>query len=372
MHATPRRILVRSRAALLWALAMFLAGQGLLGLMVSRWQKDIFDPEYNLHLHRLRARQKESPGRPLALIVGSSRTANGLHPASVRRGAAPDGPEFTLFNFSLLGAGPVRELLIVRRLLAAGVRPDWLFIEVWPPYLTQAGWYREEQALQERIDLYWVDVPSLTRLYHDCWQPIRSVVARAAAPAVHARVPLVDHYAAFLLPRLAAYELRNRDVGWRTLDDSGWLAMPLPRDDDETFRRRLDAELKPTMKLLLDTFTVNDVADRALREMLDLCRLHGIRTAFVLLPEHSGLRDCYPAATQAALAEYLRRLGVEYRTVPLDLRTWSSDNDFTDPVHLSVEGARAFSERFGREVYQPLLRGRPLPRDLCLHSPAMP
>ena len=372
MRARPRRIRVRSRAALLWALLSFLGGQALLGLLLSRPEQDIFDPEYNLHWHRLRARQQESPGRPLALIVGSSRTANGLHPASVCRGAAPDAPEVTLFNFSLLGGGPVRELLTVRRLLAAGVRPEWLFIEVWPPYLTQAGWYREEQALRERIDLYWVDVPSLTRLYHDCWQPIRSVVARAAAPAVHARVPLVDRYAGFLLPRLVAYELRNRDVGWRTLDDAGWLAMPLARDDPATFRRRLDTELKPAMKPLLDAFTVNDVADRALRELLDLCRAHGIRAAFLLLPEHSGLRDCYPAATQAALAEYLRRLDEEYRTPILDLRTWSSDDDFTDPVHLSVEGARAFSARFGREVYRPLLRGRPLPGDALLHLPAMP
>jgi hypothetical protein len=357
MHGTPRRMRSRSRAALVWALALFVVGQGVLGLLVSCSQKDIFDPEYNLRLDCLQVRRAEAPDRPLALIVGSSRTANGLHPASVHRGAALDDRERLLFNFSLLGAGPVRELLTLRRLLAAGVRPDWLFIEVWPPYLTQAGWYREEPALGERIDLYWVDVPSLVRLYHDCWQPIRSVVARAAAPAVHARMPLVDRYAGFLLPRSIAYELRNRDTGWRTLDDAGWLAMPLEREDPAAFRRRLDTELKPTMKPLLDAFRVHEVADRALRELLDLGRAHGILTAFVLLPEHSGLRDCYPAATQAALAAYLHKLGAEYRTPALDLRDWSSDDDFTDPVHLSVEGARAFSERFGREIYGPLLRG---------------
>lgn len=370
MHATPRRIRVRSRTALLWALVCFLGGQALLGLLLSRSQQDIFDPEYNVRLSRLRQRLAEAPGRPLALIVGSSRTANGLHPASIRRGAGEQEP--ILFNFSLVGAGPVRELMTVRRLLAAGVRPAWLFIEVWPPFLPQMGFYREELALQNLVDLYWVDVPSLVRLYDDCWGPASNIVARLLAPAIHARVPLVDRYANFLLPRLTAYELRNRDLPWRTLDDSGWLAMPLPRDDDETFRRRVETDLKPKIKPLLDAFQVSDVSDRALRELLDLCRANGIRPLFLLLPEHSALRACYPAQTQARLADYLRRLGDEYQAPALDLRAWSADADFNDHSHLTPDGAQSFSARFGREVYQPLLRGHPLARDVFIHPVAMP
>ena len=38
-----------------------------------------------------------------------------------------------LFNFGMVGAGPLVELVVLRRLLAEGVRPDLLLVEVLPP-----------------------------------------------------------------------------------------------------------------------------------------------------------------------------------------------------------------------------------------------
>src|SRR5439155_24598779 len=47
----------------------------------------------------------------------------------------PEGRPILPFNYSHTGAGPLLELVTVRRLLDAGIRPDWLVIEVMPAYL---------------------------------------------------------------------------------------------------------------------------------------------------------------------------------------------------------------------------------------------
>src|SRR5438132_46156 len=68
-HAFARR----SARALGCAVAAFLAGQLALGLAVERWLPAARDPEYAAKVERLRARRAEAPGRPLVLVLGSSR-----------------------------------------------------------------------------------------------------------------------------------------------------------------------------------------------------------------------------------------------------------------------------------------------------------
>src|SRR5262249_28469322 len=80
-----------------------------------------------------RARLAESPGRPLVLMVGSSRTLLGLRAADLSK---PGGP--LVFNFGLTGGGPVREKLVLDRLLAGGVRPDLVLVQAFPARLDDA------------------------------------------------------------------------------------------------------------------------------------------------------------------------------------------------------------------------------------------
>jgi hypothetical protein len=357
MHNERRHLRRKSWTVLVWALALFLAGNAVLGVLLVRHDPDFCDAEYQLRFRSLRARLAEAPGRPLALILGSSRPANGLRPASIAAGAALADPQPIVFNYSLLGAGPIRQLVVLRRLLASGIKPRWVFVEVWAPLLMQLGLWTEENALKQRVDLYWTDVPILSRLYHQYDWPIRNVVARTAAPAVHCRTWLIKRYAPFLVPRTSADDMKKFDVPWRTLDGDGWLSFPFKRCDEEAFRRRAEEEEKARMKPILDSFAVGPVSDRALRELLDLCRRQGIGTALYLMPEHSILRNWYPEATQTRLADYLHQLSVAYETPVFDLRARWPDSDFGDITHLLPEGASAFSERFGREVYRPVLEG---------------
>lgn len=363
MYTERRRWKRKSWAVLVWGLAAFLAGNAVLGLLLLWHDPDFCDAEYQIRLRSLKAHHADAPNRPLALILGSSRPANGLRPVSIAAGAALTREQPLVFNFSLLGAGPIRQLLVLRRVLAEGVRPRWVFVEVWAPLLMQLGLWTEENALKQRVDLYWTDVPLLSHLYHQYDWPIRNVVARTAAPAVHCRTWLIKRYARFLVPRATDEDMKKFDVPWHTLDGDGWLSFPFKRCDEATFRRRAEEDEKTRMKPILDAFSVGPVSDRALRDLLQLCRDEGIGTAIYLMPEHSILRSWYPQATQARLADYLRQLSEAYQTSVTDLRDSWPDSDFGDITHLLPEGASKFSERFGREVVRPMIEGRPFSRD---------
>jgi hypothetical protein len=366
MHATTRRIRRQSRAVLIWTLAFFLVGQVGLGLFVYLRHPEMCDAEFRIRLRDLRARLAEAPGRPLAMIVGSSRTAMGFRPASASKASATDKREPVLFNFGMLGAGPVRERMVLRRVLRTGMKPDWLFVEVWAPFLLQRGFFQEEHYIFER-DMYWEDVPVMSRLYRRRWDAFTNVFEATVSPVVHYRTSLLGRYAPFLVPPLSSVSLDFGELAWEKLDGAGWLPSPFERPGPDGFALAMENGKKLT-KPLLDEFQISEVSDHALRDLLDECRTQGIRVALIILPEHSTLRGWYPSATRAVLTAYLKRLGDVYRAPVIDARTWCGDEEFVDYCHLHPVGARSFSERFGREVYQPLLEGQALGDAVLLHD----
>src|SRR5207245_1345658 len=100
------------------------------------WLTAVRDPEFAAKLERLQARRAEAAGRPLVLALGSSRMAFGLDAASLSGDG--DGQGALVFNFALLGGGPLLNLVVLQRLLAAdrlqaGMRAQW------PPGAPPAG-----------------------------------------------------------------------------------------------------------------------------------------------------------------------------------------------------------------------------------------
>src|SRR5213075_1820404 len=108
-----------------------------LAITLEHWRPDLRDPEFGHKLARLHARLEEQPGRPLVLVLGSSRTGVGLRPEVLHRFALPGGQPPIVFNFGLTASGPVMELLCLHRLLEEGIHPDWLVVEVMAPLLNQ-------------------------------------------------------------------------------------------------------------------------------------------------------------------------------------------------------------------------------------------
>jgi hypothetical protein len=268
-----------------------------------------------------------------------------------------------LFNFSMLGTGPVGQRMVLHRLLRKGIQPKWLFVEVWPPILTQDFPFVEEDRTFQH-DVYWSDVPIIGRLYHRRWEAVGQLIAETLTPLLQYRETMLEHYAPLLLPPL----LRQwSDGGFekclqKHLDDFGWVDYELHPDPVHYERARR------VYKRLFDNFSINDVSERAFHDMLEECRSYDIQVVFLLMPDHSLLRGWY-ASMQHRLMPYLRRLSAENHAPIVDAREWRPDEDIPDCTHLSAKGARAFSVRFGREVYRPLLQGRPLPKHVLLRDP---
>src|SRR5688500_4326644 len=79
----PKPSASRSRAArrsLAFGAGVFVAVSVAAGVTVDVVRTDLRDPEYGLRLNALRERLAEHPGRPLTLVVGSSRAAMAVSP----------------------------------------------------------------------------------------------------------------------------------------------------------------------------------------------------------------------------------------------------------------------------------------------------
>lgn len=359
-----RRIRSQARPALMWTLLFFVAGHLIVGLYLHRRHPEFFDPEMTLRMRRLPARLAEKPVRPLALALGSSRLVFGLRPASVMAQVPGSSETPLLFNFSMLGVGPVGQRMVLHRLLQKGIRPKWLFVEVWPPILTQHFPFSEETRTF-RHDVYWSDVSIIGQLYQRRWEAADRMIAQTLTPLLQYREPVLEHYTPSLLGTLFQQQLEDgvfEKYLQYHLDDFGWVDF-FNLHTDPVHTERVRRVIKP----LFDDFHINAVSDRALHDMLAECRARNIRVMFLLMPDHSMMRGWYKSV-QDRLFSYLRRLSAENDALILDARSWQPDEDFPDCCHLSQRGAHSFSERFGREVYRPLLEGRAPAREILLDA----
>jgi hypothetical protein len=132
----PRRRQRFARSAVLSGLAAVLALN--LGLLAAvELIPRLRDPFYGDKARRLWQRLRESTEKPITVVmIGSSRTGVGFHAKLAEEQLARTfSRPMVVFNFGNPSAGPVTNLLYLRRLLAEGLRPDYLLIEVMPPFL---------------------------------------------------------------------------------------------------------------------------------------------------------------------------------------------------------------------------------------------
>ena len=338
MPSAPSRRRACARAGLLWGLALFVSGQLALTALSERWRPELSAPEFGERLKRLRRLLAEAPGRPLVVALGSSRTSFGFRPDALPPCRCPAEQEPVAFNFSQLGGGPLMELHCLRRLLAGGIHPRCVLVEVLCPF------FHAERTLAEET-LFWRQLA----------QSERPRLGMPLSPWYLLRANLLARYAPRLLPRNSP--ARRELVCWRRcLDRAGWLRHPaLPPDG---YRRGLDLA-RHTFAAYLAHAAIAAGPDRALRELLGVCRREGIAVLLFAAPEASELRH-WPrgAAAEKQFHAYLDGVCREYGIHWLDARSWLDDASFADGHHLLPAGAQAFTERLGRDALQPLLEGR--------------
>jgi hypothetical protein len=338
----------RSALTLGCGVAAFLLGQLALGLAVERWLPAARDPEYAARAERLRARRAEAPGRPLVLVLGSSRVQLGLRAGAL--GADPDGRPTLVFNFGMPGAGAFLQAVCLRRLLAEGVRPDLLVLEVLPPMLNQPGPLPLEELWLSAARLRSSEAAFLRRYANDPSRSLRQWLKARGLPCVWYQASLHD----LIAPEAGTIGSVPERVR-RTMDPYGW--SPYPTEDVAPERRRWLTDYAGLQYAsALGEFRLAERPARALADTLALCRHEGIPVALLLMPEGPAFRARYTPSMRAGIDAHLRTLGVPL----IDARDWlATDDAFLDSHHLLPRGAAAFTERFGREALGPLLRSRP-------------
>jgi hypothetical protein len=347
---TPQPRSHQARSALLWGLASFVALQLGLTLGMESWLRVLRDPYYGFKFARLqrRAHEVHAAGGTVVVMVGSSRVYDGLRGSLAETALAGElGRPVALFNFGIPGDGPLHELLNVERLLADGVRPDLLLVEVLPSYLGAEAEIQFNIAPAERLglrDRTWlrhvgVSARRFKRYNWTCW----------ALPWYAHRYEMIS----VLLPRFLPRFLRQ---DWaRRCDEAGW-APPVYDLSPEARRRALDVALGGYGHDL-GHFRLGNSFSPALRRLLERCREEAIPSALLLMPESPLFHRVYGPGAFEQVEGFLNGLAEEQGVPVITARDWVLDEEcYLDGHHLLPDGAAIFTTRLARDAVLPLLR----------------
>jgi hypothetical protein len=334
--------------ALAWALLFFAGLQFTLNSVVDRWWvSELYDPEFTVRHATLLARIAEHPERPLLLLLGSSRTEMGFLPERLPRLETSDGRTVLPFNFSHLAGGPAMNLMELRRLLKKGIHPEWLVIEIAPPLLA-------DEKQQVIIDVAGPGELGLAKEYRGAWATYYRFGHNRLVPWYKHRMFVLKHTAPCLLPPEARLEIESVALG-PLGGDYGWQAKSNLQPEVIEFRQ---AVTRAGYVPVLENFEICPIVDRAMNDLLGLCRQVGIRAALLLTPEATEFRNWYSPESLRDIQDFCSCLSKRYQVPVVDARQWLGDQDFADYHHPLIRGAEAFTRRLGCEMLEPWVRGR--------------
>ena len=333
-----RRRPARSRRAVVVALVSFIGlTLGLALLIDGPW--DCFrDPEYAARRDRLVARVREHPLRPVVLVLGSSRTVEGIRPDAVNTSTGP-----MLLNGGLIGSGSMLELIAYRRLKADGIRPVAVLVEYWPVLLRGDVHAEPGRINPPRLGLR--DAKIVRDYFPHPDDALATVWGSQLWPASRYRRALLASVRPKWVP-----DARHDTRFAGGIDDWGW--WPGVRDEDAVIVRskRPDVSKNP-FRPYLDGFSIGDEADRALRDLLTECRADGVAVAFVVMPETPAFRTLYSPAAEANARAHLAGIVNDFGVPVLNARAWDEfEPDLPDHVHLTQGGATRFTRRLQAEL----------------------
>lgn len=336
-----QEIQVRNRRALPWYAVGFVAVQIALGMAADCYWPGVRDPDFEDLKEIVQQRQAEMPGRPLVLFFGSSRMKSALRAERLNHPEDPAAP--LVINAAVSGSGPMLHDVYLRRWLNAGIRPDLIFLEILPMSLSiQDGAAIEEYKNGERYCAaeavhIWPYYAQPIRL---CW---RWAIARAC-PAHHNQAELRE---ALAIDVRAAGKFKRASGR----DDYGWLRGSAAKPP-EVMQRALEANLDFYHPALTQP-AVAPGAMQAMRSVITLALKERITIVLVVPPESSAFRSYCPGAT-ASQVNAVRGLADDLGVTLLDHSAWIDDEGFWDGHHPTVPGANQYTQRFAKEVFEPM------------------
>lgn len=343
------RLSLRSRAAALWAVGLFAAGQLVIGLLLDYRYPLVRFPSAGRVLAV--AAREERP--PAVAFLGSSRTGAAVDAVEANRILAAESgrdPAPRVVTLAVPAGDALSAEFLLDQLLRAGQRPRWAVVEVSPETLNRRNLWMSSHAVRQ---LTWEHVPShwpTARRWH------------AGGYFAEARlVPVYTHR------RQLVAEAKSAVRGWLALSaggpvradgplDWGDIIRAADRPADEELIRQSRVGVDQTVRRWLDPFEVAGVSPAALERVLARGRAEGIGVVLLGIPACSAHREAITPAIDAEYLGYLDRVCREYGCRFVDARDWVPDVQFLDTLHVGSGGARAFTDRVAREV----LLGLPL------------
>lgn len=344
----PRRAR-RARAAVFAGIALYLLMQAALNAAVVAEWLPLRDPVYAEKADLLATRPEFYGPRPAGtpprlLAIGSSRTQLGFDAAAVER--ATDQP-IRAFNFGVPAAGAMTSALYLRRLLDAGVSPEFVTVEIHPGFTSDLSPPYESRWLH----LYRLRPNEVDRLRSFGWaveSPPQHGWRGWAAASFAYRYAILNRYFPKMMP--CPYGLF---VGAK-MDANGFVTgHDVPAHQKADALRRARDEYAPTFV----DYRPGGPGVEAVRDMLGVCRDRGIRAAVVLMPEASAYRGWYGADGYRRIGEWVESLKRKYGVEVADARVWVPDAHFADGHHLTAEGAKIYSTRLATDFIGPWVEG---------------
>ncbi len=295
------------------------------------------DPEYGLRLNSLRNRLAEHPTRPPVLVVGSSRTGQGIRPGVCE---PADGP--LVFNMSQAGGGPVSQVLTLRRLWADGIQPAGVVLEYWPPFLRGDGTYHEQHRLDAKR-LRPADEPTVREFFDTPDEAWAGRSGDSVVPLVAHRHTVVSRVCPELLPHTS-----RTDPIWRNVDGWGWWPGRISATPEqvEAGWPAVEAFYRP----MYEGYCVHPQHAAAYRTVLKECRERGLRVVLIRMPETARFRTLQTSESERLGEEFLNDVVREFGVTVIDARSWADGSHLPDGFHLTQPGAEAFTRRLMPEV----------------------
>ena len=328
---------------LLWSGLAFVCAQLGFGLLLdSCWQRLRF-PQAAAIL----AEARQLAVQPDLVCLGSSRLGVAFRPfelsEQLRRQSGRD--DVVAFNACIEAGDTLTSEFMLNQLLAEGVRPRLVIVEVSPETLAERNAWMH---LHVDRQLRWQDLPDV---WLDVWRSRNGprLLATRLLP-LHAYRREIK---ATLVRYVPAVRLSSKKRG-NSVDTE---PTPLPFVDTLRIAGRTDRSLPPWEKRQiwlqlvrnwLRDYRLGGSAGRALDRLVARCQQEGIEVVLLGAPVAASHRDLYTPAVEGQFQACMARLTALPGCTFVDWRAEFEDEFFVDNHHLFREGALEFTTRLAR------------------------
>ncbi len=283
------------------------------------------DPDYH-YRKSLWAHQRDVlPSHRHAILIGSSRTAQGFIPSAAEPAFDSQGRPVDWFNFSHVGFGPVMNAVTLSRFERDGLRPDAIVLEIMPTMFVK------ENHRFQMGHVSWQETHVLAK--YNTWGTVFSAYFRTRLDRLRTLNPFSPWISA-----VAPVDATG-----------GWMAYDRQPSTPQLHKQRIDFQ-RDAIGGYCDEIHARPGTEETLIDAAAWCRARQIDLIFYRSPEGPICRSWYPPERLAAFDAWLEGVAKRVNVRIVDARRWIGEEGFKDSHHPNREGAAEISKRLIREI----------------------